>query len=101
MYMRNSEKSEPSSRMRLANKGKFAPLPFILYSCLASLAIAAPQTQQSPAPAPAASFRFGFFGDVAQVPREISDYPLPGPIRLNGRRPSGFLLDTTRPASSL
>ena len=85
--------------MRFASNGKFALLPFILYFCLASLAIAAPQTQQSPAPA--APFQFAFSGNVAQVPVEVSDHLVLVPVRVNGARPSWFLLDTTRPASSL
>lgn len=87
--------------MRFANNGKFPLLPFILYFCLASLAIAAPQTQQSPAPTPAAPFQFAFSGNVAQVPVEVSDHLVLVPVRVNGGRPSWFLLDTTRPASSL
>src|SRR6185437_13396882 len=87
--------------MRFANNGKFALLPIILYFCLASLAIAAPQTQQSPAPAPATPFQLAFSGNVAQVPVEVSDHLVLVPIRVNGARPSWFLLDTTRPASSL
>ena len=89
--------------MRFANNGKFALLPLILYFCLASLAIAAPQTQQSPAPAPAPAtpFQFAFSGNVAQVPVEISDHLVLVPIRVNGARPSWFLLDTTSPTSSL
>ncbi|HEV2223575.1 MAG TPA: PDZ domain-containing protein [Candidatus Acidoferrales bacterium] len=87
--------------MRFVNNGKFALLPFILYFCLAPLATAAPQTQQSPLAAPVAPFQFAFSGNVAQVPVEVSDHLVLVPIRVNGARPSWFLLDTTRPTSSL
>ena len=87
--------------MRFVNNSKFALPPFILYFCLAPLATAARQTQQSPITAPAAPFQFAFSGNVAQVPVEISDHLVLVPIRVNGARPSWFLLDTTRPTSSL
>ncbi|MGB7022335.1 MAG: hypothetical protein WBD73_00920, partial [Candidatus Acidiferrales bacterium] len=87
--------------MRFANKSKFALLPFILCFCLATLASAPPQAQQSPAPAPAAPFQFAFSGNVAQVPVEVSGHLVLVPIRVNGAQPSWFLLDTTRPTSSL
>lgn len=84
--------------MRFVSNSKFALLSFILYFCVAPLATAAPQTQS---PAPAAPFQFAFSGNVAQVPVEVSDHLVLVPIRVNGARPSWFLLDTTRPASSL
>lgn len=84
--------------MRFVSNSKFALLSFILYFCLAPVATAAPQTQS---PAPAAPFQFAFSGNVAQVPVEVSDHLVLVPIRVNGARPSWFLLDTTRPASSL
>ncbi|HLJ41855.1 MAG TPA: hypothetical protein VKT50_10250, partial [Candidatus Acidoferrales bacterium] len=84
--------------MRFVGNSKFALLSFILCFCLAPLATAAPQTQS---PALAAQFQFAFSGNVAQVPVEVSDHLVLVPIRVNGARPSWFLLDTTRPASSL
>ena len=84
--------------MRFVSNSKFALLPLVLYCCVAPLATAAPQTQS---PAPAAPFQFAFSGNVAQVPVEVSDHLVLVPIRVNGARPSWFLLDTTRPASSL
>lgn len=84
--------------MRFVSNSKFALLSFILYFCLAPLATAAPQTQS---PASAAPFQFAFSGNVAQVPVEVSDHLVLVPIRVNGARPSWFLLDTTRLASSL
>ena len=87
--------------MRFVNNSKLTLLPFILYFCLAPLATAAPQTQQPPIAAPAAPFQFAFSGNVAQVPVEISDHLVLVPIRVNGARPSWFLLDTMRPTSSL
>lgn len=85
--------------MRFVSNSKFALLSFVLFFCLATLASAAPQTHQSPAPA--ASFQFAFSGTVAQVPVEVSDHLVLVPVRVNGARPSWFLLDTTRPVSSL
>src|SRR5579872_1969810 len=85
--------------MRFVSNSKFALLSFILYFCLAPLSTATPQTHQSPAPA--TPFQFAFSGNVAQIPVEVSDHLVLVPIRVNGARPSWFLLDTTRPASSL
>jgi len=85
--------------MRFVSNSKFALLSFILYFCLAPLATATPQTHQSPAPA--TPFQFAFSGNVAQIPVEVSDHLVLVPIRVNGARPSWFLLDTTRTASSL
>lgn len=84
--------------MRFVSDSKIALLSFILYFCVAPHATAAPQTQS---PAQAAPFQFAFSGNVAQVPVEVSDHLVLVPIRVNGARPSWFLLDTTRPASSL
>lgn len=87
--------------MRFVNNSKFTRVPLILYFCLAPLASAAPQTQQSPIAVPTAPFQFAFSGNVAQVPVEISDHLVLVPIRVNGARPSWFLLDTTSATSSL
>ncbi|MGH9710699.1 MAG: hypothetical protein ACRD37_09135, partial [Candidatus Acidiferrales bacterium] len=87
--------------MLFVNSTKFVLLPVVYFFCFASSATAAPQTQQSPALASAASPQFTFSGNVAQAPIEVSDHLALVPVRVNGARPSWFLLDTTRPTSSL
>ncbi|MGH9711531.1 MAG: PDZ domain-containing protein, partial [Candidatus Acidiferrales bacterium] len=52
-------------------------------------------------PALTSSLQFTFSSNVAQVPMQVSDHLALVPVRVNGARPSWFLLDTTRPTSSL
>ncbi len=85
--------------MPFANTLKF---PLILcFFWLVSSATAAPQARPLPAPAPVGLVQFTFSGDVAQVPLEVSDHLAFVPVRVNGARPSWFLLDTSQPTSSL
>jgi len=85
--------------MPFANTLKF---PLILcFFWLVSSATAAPQARPLPAPAPVGLVQFTFSGNVAQVPLEVSDHLALVPVRVNGARPSWFLLDTSQPTSSL
>lgn len=86
-----------------ATKSAFMLAILLVAPCLATTSVdAAPQAaQQSPSPAPAVSLQFAFSGNVAQVPIEVSDHLALVPIRVNGSRPSWFLLDTASPTSSL
>jgi len=82
--------------MPLANTAKFLLILSIFW--LVSNTAAAPQTRPLPASAPV---QFTFSGNVAQVPIEVSDHLALVPVRVNGARPSWFLLDTSQPTSSL
>ncbi|HEV2617330.1 MAG TPA: PDZ domain-containing protein [Candidatus Acidoferrales bacterium] len=84
--------------MSFAKARKFVLASVIVCMCLALLAAAAPKNQQSSAITP---LQFAFSGNVAQTPIAISDHLVIVPVRVNGSRPSSFLLDTTRRTSSL
>lgn len=87
--------------MPSANAKKPALLLALLAAlCLATSVRATPQTPRQ-TPAPAAPFQFAASGNVAQVPIKVSDHLALVPVRVNGARPSWFLLDTTSPTSSL
>src|SRR5487761_361780 len=87
--------------MSFANAKK----PALLLALLAALCLGTNvrATTQTPGQtsAPAASFQFAASGNVAQVPIKVSDHLALVPVRVNGARPSWFLLDTTSPTSSL
>ncbi|MGH9729371.1 MAG: PDZ domain-containing protein [Candidatus Acidiferrales bacterium] len=84
--------------MSFAKARKFVPPSLIVCMCFVFIATAAPRNQQSAAITP---LQFVFSGNVAQAPIAISDHLVIVPVRVNGARPSSFLLDTTRRTSSL
>jgi len=87
--------------MPFANAKKSALLLAPLAAlCLATSVRATPQTPRQTS-APAVPFQFAASGNVAQAPIKVSDHLALVPVRVNGARPSWFLLDTTSPTSSL
>ncbi|HKV27700.1 MAG TPA: hypothetical protein VJN90_05450, partial [Candidatus Acidoferrales bacterium] len=80
---------------------KLASLAIISCFCLAFIATPALQSRQSSGNAAGNTLHFAFSGNVAQAPIEVSDHLVLAPVRVNGARPSWFLLDTTRRTSAL
>lgn len=75
---------------------------FLSAASAAFTASAAPQAaQQVPAAASVVSGQFALGGNVAQVPIKVSGHLVFVPVRINGARPSWFLLDTAHRESSL